>query len=136
MYNEFMDIALVEAKKAKEKGEIPVGAAVVKDGKIIATAHNLKETTKDATAHAEILAIKKAGEVLGRWQLYDCDLYVTLQPCQMCKGAINEARIKSVYFGAYDKDVEFVMENTLVYGGIMEDTCAEILNDFFNKIRA
>ena len=136
MYNEFMDMALKEAQMAKEKGEIPVGAVVVRGGEIIAKAHNLKETTKNATAHAEILAIKMAGEILGRWQLYDCDLYVTLQPCQMCKGAINEARFKSVYFGAFDKEVEFVMDNTLVYGGIMEDKCTAILNDFFNEIRA
>ncbi len=116
-------------------GEIPVGAVVVRDGAVIASGYNLKEATKNAAAHAEINAIAEAGKVLGRWQLYDCDLYVTLQPCNMCKGAIAEARLKAVYFGAYDKEAEFVMENTQVYGGIMEDECTGILNDFFNKIR-
>lgn len=135
MYNEYMNMAIKQAEIAKEKGEIPVGAVVVKDGKVIAEAFNMKETTKNATAHAEILAIAKAGEILGRWQLYDCELYVTLQPCSMCKGAIKEARLKALYFGAYDKTTEFKLPETEVYGGIMEDKCTELLKDFFEKIR-
>lgn len=135
MFNEFMNLAIKQAEIAREKGEIPVGAVIVRNGEIIASAHNLKETNKNATAHAEINAIANAGKILGRWQLYDCDLYVTLQPCNMCKAAIAEARLKSVYFGAYDKDTEFVMNNTTVYGGIMEDECTTLLNDFFENIR-
>ncbi len=135
MFNEFMNLAIKQAEIAREKGEIPVGAVIVRNGEIIASAHNLKETNKNATAHAEINAIANAGKTLGRWQLYDCDLYVTLQPCNMCKAAIAEARLKSVYFGAYDKDTEFVMNNTTVYGGIMEDECTTLLNDFFENIR-
>jgi len=135
MFNKFMNMAIEQAKIARDKGEIPVGAVIVRNGEAIAFAHNLKETKKNATAHAEINAIAIAGKALGRWQLYDCDLYVTLQPCNMCKAAITESRLKSVYFGAYDKDTEFVMNNTTVYGGIMEDECTTLLNDFFENIR-
>lgn len=135
MFNKYMSMAIRQAEIAKNMGEIPVGAVVVKDGQIIAEAYNTKETTKNATAHAEILAIAKAGEILGRWQLYDCELYVTLQPCEMCKGAIKESRLKALYFGAYDKDVEFKLPETANYGGIMEDECTALLKDFFQNIR-
>ena len=135
MFNEYMNSAIEQAKIAYDKGEIPVGAVIVRDGKIIAKAHNTKEADKNATAHAEINVIAMAGKVLDRWQLHDCDLYVTLQPCNMCKAAISEAHLKSVYFGAYDKNTEFVMNNIIVYGGIMEDECTTLLNDFFKNIR-
>lgn len=130
-----MSMAIEQAKIAKDLGEIPVGAVVVKDGQIIAEAFNMKETTKNATAHAEILAIAKAGETLGRWQLYDCQLYVTLQPCSMCKGAIKEARLNALYFGAFDKNTEFKLPETETYGGIMEEECTELLKNFFENIR-
>lgn len=135
MYNKYMSMALKQAENALEIGEIPVGAVVVLNDQVISSAYNLKETTHNATAHAEILAIAKAGEALGKWQLTDCELYVTLQPCNMCKGAIEEARLKAVYFGAYDKEIDFKLKNTQVYGGIMEEECTELLTSFFENIR-
>ena len=94
MKNEFMQIALKEAKKAYDKLEIPVGAVIVKNGEVIAKAHNLKETKFDTTKHAEILAIQKASKKLESWRLLDCEMYVTLEPCSMCAGAIINSRIK------------------------------------------
>ena len=101
--NKFMKQALKEAKKAYEKLEVPVGAVIVKDGKIIAKAHNLKETKTDTTKHAEILAIQKASKKLESWRLLDCEMYITLEPCSMCAGAIINSRIKKVYIGALDE---------------------------------
>ena len=92
--NQFMTYAFKEAKKAYNKGEVPIGAVIVKDGKIIAKAHNLRESKQDATAHAEMLAITKACKKLGSWRLVDRDLYVTLEPCPMCAGAIIQSRIR------------------------------------------
>ena len=103
MQEKFMKQALKEAKKAYEKLEVPVGAVIVKNGKIIARAHNQKETKYDTTKHAEILAIQKASKKLGSWRLIDCDMYVTLEPCPMCAGAIINSRIKNVYIGASDE---------------------------------
>ena len=136
MFNYFMNEALLLAHRAKAEGEIPVGAVIVKDNKIIASAYNKKEQTHNAAAHAEILAIAKAGQALGKWQLDGCDLYVTLQPCDMCRFAIAQARLKSVYFGAFDPKIEFVMENTAVYGGIMEQECKKMIDDFFKDARS
>ena len=99
----FMKEALKEAKKAYEKLEVPVGAVIVKNGKIIARAHNLKETKKDTTKHAEILAIEKASKKLNAWRLLDCEMYITLEPCSMCAGAIINSRIKKIYIGALDE---------------------------------
>ena len=135
MFNPYMNEAIRLAEIAGKSGEIPVGAVVVQNGEIIASGYNLREKTHSAAAHAEIVALSRAGEKLRRWQLYDCDLYVTLQPCEMCRGAIAQARFKSVYFGAYDKNTEFVMKNIQVYGGIMEDECTEVLNKFFDGLR-
>ena len=101
--NKFMKQALKEAKKAYEKLEVPVGAVIVKDGKIIAKAHNLKETKTDTTKHAEILAIQKASKKLESWRLLDCEMYITLEPCSMCAGAIINSRIKKIYIGALDE---------------------------------
>ena len=95
----FMRLALKEAQKAFDKEEIPVGAVIVKDGKVIAKAHNLKETKNSATSHAEILAIEKACKKLGSWRLLECDMYVTLEPCSMCAGALINSRIKKIYIG-------------------------------------
>ena len=99
----FMKEALKEAKKAYDKLEVPVGAIIVKDGKIIAKAHNLKETKFDTTKHAEILAIQKASKKLNSWRLLDCEMYVTLEPCSMCAGALINSRIKKVYIGTSDE---------------------------------
>ena len=102
MPEKFMKEAIKEAKKAYEKEEVPVGAVIVKDGKIIARAHNLKETKIDTTCHAEILAIKKASKKLNSWRLENCEMYVTLEPCSMCAGALIQSRIKKVYIGTMD----------------------------------
>lgn len=97
-----MELAYKEAIKARDKDEVPVGAVIVKDGRVIARAHNLKEKNKDPMGHAEILCIKKACKKVGDWYLKDCELYVTLEPCVMCVGAIINARIEKVYYGARD----------------------------------
>ena len=99
----FMKEALKEAKKAYDKLEVPVGAVIVKDGKIIARAHNLKETKYDTTKHAEILAIQKASKKLETWRLLDCEMYVTLEPCSMCAGALINSRVKKLYIGTSDE---------------------------------
>lgn len=143
----FMREALKEAKKAYDKLEVPVGAVIVKDNKIIARAHNLKETKFDTTKHAEILAIQKASKKLNSWRLLDCEMYVTLEPCSMCAGALINSRIKKVYFGAEDKKTGaigsvFNLLNDYTFNhkvefekGILCEECEEILKDFFKKIR-
>ncbi len=138
-----MQQAILQAKKAKN--EIPVGAVIMKDGEIISCAYNQKEQLNSVIAHAEIIAIKKAAEKLGRWRLNDCIMYVTLEPCPMCAWAIIDSRIKAVYFGAYDMnygafgsviDLRKIANSKLkVYGGINEDECRKILDDYFSKIR-
>lgn len=131
---------------AKQSGsDVPIGAIIVKNGKIIASAHNEKEKTNDVTAHAEILVIKKAAEKLGNWRLDDCEIYVTLEPCPMCAWAILQSRIKTVYFGSYDHqygafgsviDLRTQAKSSLkVYGGILEKECDEIINDFWKSKR-
>ena len=102
MQEEFMQEALREAKKAYKKLEIPVGAVIVKNGEIIAKAYNIKEEKKDTTKHAEILAIQRASKKLGTWRLNECEMYVTLEPCPMCAGAIIQARLKKIYIGTMD----------------------------------
>ena len=147
MENKFMKIALEEAKIAAQEGEMPVGAVIVKDGEVIATGHNLRNVSHDPTLHAEIVAIRKAAELLSDWRLSDCDLYVTLEPCVMCSGAIINSRMRSVYFGAYDAEYgaaggridlfskSYFGSTTKVYGGIMEDTCTTMLKYFFASLR-
>ncbi len=146
MEEKWMNEALKEAKKAYEKEEIPVGAVIVKDNKIIARAHNLKELKKTAIAHAEILAIQKANKKLQNWRLIDCDLYVTLEPCMMCLGAIVASRIKKIYIGTLDpkheekEAEERLKEYEKLYGinikvGILQDECQHILKDFFKTLR-
>ena len=100
---EYMKLALKEARKAYNKLEVPVGAVIVKDGKVISEAYNEKEEKKDTTKHAEILAIQRASKKLGTWRLKDCDMYVTLEPCSMCAGALIQSRINKVYIGAMDE---------------------------------
>lgn len=127
------------------KNEIPIAAIVVKDGEILASAHNLKETLNDVTAHAEILAIREAEKKLGNWRLDGCELYVNLEPCPMCATAIINSRISAVYFGSYDhqfgalgsaSDMRKMYNSQLkVYGGIMEKECDEVLNGYFARMR-
>ena len=143
MEEKFMQEALKEAKKAYEKLEIPVGAVIVKDNKIIARAHNLKETKKSAIAHAEILAIEKANKKLDNWRLLDCEMYVTLEPCEMCMGAIASSRIKKIYIGTLDPKKEEKLDVNKFkekYGididlGIKQEECEYILKEFFKFLR-
>lgn len=143
----FMEKALNEAKKAYAKNETPIGAVIVKDGKVIARAHNLRETKKNALCHAEILAINKACKKLGGWRLFECDMYVTLEPCLMCAGAIVQSRIRNLYFGAYDPKggavgslidipaLDGVTQRVNTVGGILEEECSKLLKDFFKELR-
>lgn len=147
MEEKFMKMALKEAKKAYDKLEIPVGAVIVKDGKVIAKAHNLKETKYDTTKHAEILAIQKASKKLESWRLLDCEMYVTLEPCSMCAGAIINARVKKLYIGTLDsktgaagsvlnlfEDYPFNHKVELEKQ-IMQTECEKMLKDFFKMLR-
>ncbi len=147
MEEKFMKEALKEAKKAYDKDEIPVGAVIVKDNKIIARAHNLKEGKNNAICHAEILAIQKACKKLGSWRLLDCEMYVTLEPCSMCAGALINSRIKKIYIGTNDektgacgsklnllKDFKF-NHNVEIEQYILKDECEKILKDFFKNLR-
>lgn len=142
-----MKAALKEAKKAYDKLEVPVGAVIVKDRKIIARAHNLKETKNDTTKHAEILAIQKASKKLNSWRLIDCEMYVTLEPCSMCAGALINSRIKKVYIGASDQKTgavgsvfnlleDYTFNHKVEYEkGVLQDECESILKEFFKKLR-
>lgn len=134
--------ALKEAQKAKEEGEIPVGAVILKDGKIIARAHNHREAKNDISSHAEIEAMRQAANVLGSWSLEGCLLYVTLEPCLMCLGAIFQARISTLVYGADDPSEGAlsayhvpVKNQLLVYRGEGKEGCEGILKDFFAKLR-
>ena len=143
----FMKEALKEAKKAYDKDEIPVGAIIVKDNKIIARAHNLKEGKNNAICHAEILSIQKACKKLDSWRLLDCEMYVTLEPCSMCAGALINSRIRKIYIGTSDektgacgsklnllKDYKF-NHNVEIEKYILKDECEKILKDFFKNLR-
>ena len=143
---DFMKYALELAKQSANEGEVPVGAIVVCDGEIVGEGRNRREVVKNALHHAEIEAIDNACKNLGGWRLWKCDLYVTLEPCPMCAGAIINSRIKNVYFGATDEkngavisaarlfDMNFT-HKPLYEGGIMGDECAKILSDFFKDLR-
>lgn len=144
--NKFMQQAILLAKEAAKNGEIPVGAVVVKDGEVIATGRNRREKEKSALGHAEIEAIHNACQALGTWRLSDCEIYVTLEPCPMCAGAIVNSRIKKVVFGAFDKNggacdsvcnllsLPF-SSRPEVWAGIMEEECKALLEDFFKNVR-
>ena len=129
----------------KSNWDIPVGCVIKKDGTIIASAHNMREEKQDITAHAEILAIKQAQERLNTSRLYGCELYVTLEPCPMCTWAILQSGIDTVYFGSYNSQYGAMLSNTQlvelshskikIYGGIEEEICDKVLNEFFEKIR-
>jgi tRNA(adenine34) deaminase len=143
----FMDLALDEARAAGERGEVPVGAIIVRDGAVIARAGNRVIAEHDPTAHAELVAIRAAGAKLGSERLEDCDLYVTLEPCAMCAGAIAFARIRRLYYGAadpkggaVDNGVKFFASPTChhrpeVYGGMAEAEASVLLKDFFKERR-
>ncbi len=144
--NEFMKRALALAEISASEGEVPVGAVVVKDGVIVGEGRNRREKGKNALYHAEIQAIDSACKALGGWRLWQCDMYVTLEPCPMCAGAIINSRIKKVIFGAYDKKAgsfgSVADFNALPYnhkpkieGGVDEKECAAVLSDFFAKLR-
>ena len=147
MEEKFMLESLREARKAYNKLEVPVGAVIVKDGKIIARAHNLKESKKDTTKHAEILAIQKASKKLNSWRLTDCEMYVTLEPCTMCAGALVQARLGKLYIGTMDYKTgacgsvlnvleDYPFNHKVEYEtGIMKEQCEKILQDFFKELR-
>ena len=148
MEEKFMKMALLQARLAQREDEVPVGAVLVMDGKIIARAHNKMEKTQLATAHAEILAINKACKKLKSWRLDGAELYVTVEPCAMCAGAIVNARIKTVYFGAYEQkggcaQSKFPVltdsglnHTTQFVGGIMQENCANIIKNYFKAKRS
>ena len=143
-----MGLALEEAQLAADKGEVPVGALVIHEGKVIAKAHNLRELNKDPLAHAELLAIGKAAEELGRWRLIECTLYVTLEPCPMCAGAIVNSRLDRIVYGASDPragacgtifnivEDERLNHRPEVVRGILKEPCSQILSKFFKDLRA
>ena len=143
----FMKEDLKEALKASKKLEIPVGAVIVKDNKVIARAHNVKETKKDTTKHAEIIAIQKASQKLDTWRLIDCEMYVTLEPCSMCAGAIINSRIKKIYIGTMDEKTgacgsvlnlleDYTFNHKVeLETGILKEECKKTLQDFFKKLR-
>jgi len=145
-HEKYMKLALKEAKKAAKKKEVPIGAVIVKNGKVIAKAHNLREKSNLATGHAELLAIEKANKKLKSWRLDTCTLYVTIEPCPMCAGAIIQSRLKQVVYGAQDlksgthQSVVNLFEKSFnhkveVEYGIMEEECGEVVTSFFRNLR-
>ena len=146
-YSKYMLEALKEAELAKLEDEVPIGCVVVKDDQIIARAHNQREVSNNPLGHAETLAIKKASEVLNDWQLVDCDLYVTIEPCIMCGGAIIQSRIRRVIYGAPDLkggafgssinilDAQNINHRPEIVKGILEEECTKIIKDYFKSKR-
>jgi len=143
----YMKEAIKQAKKAAEIGEVPIGCVIVYDGKIIARGYNRRRTDKNTLSHAELIAIKKASKKLGDWRLEDCDMYVTLEPCQMCAGAIVQSRIKRVYMGCMNPKagccgsildlfhVDKFNHQVESHSGIFEEECSKMLKDFFKTLR-
>lgn len=147
MNEQYMREALKEAEKAFEKGEVPIGAVIVKEGNIIGKGHNLRETSKDPTTHAEMIAIREASSKLGGWRLIDCEMYVTVEPCPMCAGAIILARIPHVVIGTIDKksgaagSVLNILQNDQlnhkaeVEIGCLQNECENMMKEFFRQLR-
>lgn len=146
-HKKYMQEAIEEAKKAEELGEVPIGAIIVKDGEIIARGHNLRETLKNPLAHAEIIAIESASKRLGGWRLHGCTLYVTLEPCQMCAGALVQSRVDHVVYGTEDhkagsagsllnllQDKRF-NHNVEITKGVLQAESSQLLKDFFKNLR-
>lgn len=139
MDEKWMAAAIAEARRAYKKGEVPVGCVMVRDGKLIARAHNLKETLSDPTAHAEILCLKKAAKKLGGWHLSRVAFYCTLEPCLMCAGAIMESRLKQVCFGVRAprrRAVRWLKKSGIkIKSGVLKEECGKLLKDFFRNLR-
>ena len=147
-HEEYMQLALAEARQAAALGEIPIGAVLVHAGEVIARAHNMRETWQDGTAHAEIIVIQEACKRLGRWRLSGCSLYVTVEPCPMCSGAIVNSRIDTVVYGCPDvkaggaESIFNIITNphlnhtATVISGICEEECAQVMKEFFQRRRA
>ncbi len=143
----FMKEALKEAKKAELIDEVPIGCVIVKDDKIIARGHNVRETKKTPLGHAEIIAISKASKKLNAWRLQDCDIYITLEPCIMCSGAIIQSRIRHIYYGAKDPkggaiessinvlEAKNINHHPEVTSGILEEECSNIISEYFKRKR-
>ena len=147
MHEEFMKEAIQEANKAEIINEVPIGAVIVHNGEIIARGYNQRETLQHSDAHAEMIAIKKANQAVGSWRLEECTLYVTLEPCSMCAGAIVQSRIPHVVYGASDPkagcagtlmnllDESRFNHQAIVEQGVLEEDCAMLLKNFFKKLR-
>ena len=146
IYEQYMREALGEAQISAKQDEVPIGAVVVKNGEVIARAHNTRNRSRNAVEHAELVAIERACKQLNDWRLTGCDLYVTLEPCVMCLGACYNARISNVYFGAYDVSgngcvqLSEMIGRTLnhelsIHGGVLADECSQILTDYFKSKR-
>ena len=146
-YVKYMQMALEEAKLAEVEDEVPIGCVIIKDDEVIAKAHNLRETNNDPLGHAETLAIKKASEILNDWQLVNCELYVTVEPCIMCAGAIIQSRISKVIYGASDLkggafggsinvlEAQNINHRPEVIKGVLEKECTEIIKNYFKSKR-
>lgn len=143
----FMKEAIKEAKKAELIDEVPIGCVIVKDDKIISRGHNVRESKKTPLGHAEIVAIEKACKKVGGWRLEDCDIYITLEPCIMCSGAIIQSRIRHIYYGASDPkggaiessinvlEAKNINHHPLVTSGLLKDECGEIISNYFKRKR-
>lgn len=145
--DQFMALALREAETAFLLGEVPIGAVLVKDGEVLARAHNMREIWRDPTAHAEMIVLRRAAQVLKAWRLTGCTLYVTIEPCPMCAGALIQSRISRLVYGAADPKAgavdtlyrllqdERLNHQVAVTGGVMADACSRIMQDFFRRLR-
>lgn len=143
----FMEIAIAEAKKAQQLDEVPIGAVIVHEEQVIASGYNVRESSQQTLSHAELIAIAQANKKIGSWRLEDCTLYVTLEPCPMCAGAIVQSRIKRVVYGAPDPKagcagtlLNLLQEDrfnhqTEVVSGVLEEKCSQLLKDFFRTLR-
>ena len=143
----FMREAIKEAKKAELLDEVPIGCVIVKDNKIISRGHNVRETKNNPIGHAEIIAISKASKKLNSWRLNECEIYITVEPCIMCSGAIIQSRIKTVYYGAKDykggalgssinvMDANGINHHPEIIGGVLEQECSELVSNYFKEKR-